>query len=116
MGGAHARGGVHKGHRSTARAWGDDMSRRRRVSAVAFALTAVVAAVLVPTASRPAAGADVHPNVVVILTDDQRWTTLPIMHAVDRTLVERGVHFANAFVSTPVCCPSRATYLTGLHA
>jgi hypothetical protein len=53
----------------------------------------VLAATLVPAKGR-VAGAEAHPNVVVILTDDQRWTTLPIMQTVERTLVARGVRFA----------------------
>jgi arylsulfatase A-like enzyme len=53
------------------------------------------------------------PNVVVILTDDQRWDTMWAMPTVQSELVERGVTFANAFVVNPTCCPSRASFLTG---
>lgn len=50
-------------------------------------------------------------NFVVILTDDQRWDTLWSMPVVQNRL--GGVLFANAFTTTPVCCPSRASLLTG---
>jgi N-acetylglucosamine-6-sulfatase len=56
----------------------------------------------------------VQPNIVVILTDDQRWDTLPYMPTVNSELVEHGVTFSNAFVENPLCCPSRASFLTGL--
>jgi N-acetylglucosamine-6-sulfatase len=54
-----------------------------------------------------------RPNVVVILTDDQRWDTLWAMPQVQNLLVKHGVTFTNAFVSNSFCCPSRATILTG---
>src|SRR6478672_10644277 len=53
------------------------------------------------------------PNIVLILTDDQRWDTLSWMPTVQRELVAHGVTFANAFVSNPQCCPSRVSILTG---
>jgi len=54
-----------------------------------------------------------HPNIVLILTDDQRWDTLWSMPVVRRLLVDHGVTFANAFVTNSDCCPSRSTILTG---
>ncbi len=54
-----------------------------------------------------------HPNIVLILTDDQRWDTLWSMPAVRRLLVDHGVTFTNAFVTNSDCCPSRSTILTG---
>jgi N-acetylglucosamine-6-sulfatase len=57
-----------------------------------------------------------HPNVLLILTDDQ---TLESMRVLDRTLARlaaEGTTFANAVVSYPMCCPSRATELTGQYA
>jgi N-acetylglucosamine-6-sulfatase len=56
------------------------------------------------------------PSIVFILTDDQRWDTLAQMPNVERLLGAHGVTFANAFVSDPLCCPSRASILTGLYA
>lgn len=51
--------------------------------------------------------------MVLILTDDQRWDSLWAMPNVQRLLVDRGVTFSNSFVVNPLCCPSRATLLTG---
>ena len=53
------------------------------------------------------------PNFVVIMTDDQRWDTLWAMPIVQDLLIRRGVNFTQAFVSTPLCCPSRASFLGG---
>ena len=54
-----------------------------------------------------------RPNVIVILTDDQTVGTLQLMPNV-RALARGGTTFANAFISNPLCCPSRAAILTGL--
>ena len=56
------------------------------------------------------------PDIVLIVTDDQRFDTLRWMPIVQRRLVRRGVTFTNAIVPTPTCCPSRASILTGLFA
>jgi N-acetylglucosamine-6-sulfatase len=60
-----------------------------------------------------AGSAHAAPNIVLVLTDDQRWDTLGAMPTVERELVRRGVTFANAFAVDPLCCPSRASILTG---
>lgn len=59
---------------------------------------------------------DPRPNIVVIMTDDQRWDTLKLMPNVVSELVEKGVTFSNSFVSIPMCCPSRASFYSGLWA
>jgi arylsulfatase A-like enzyme len=53
------------------------------------------------------------PDVVLILTDDQRADTLWAMPKVRSTLVDQGITFPNGFVVNPLCCPSRASILTG---
>jgi N-acetylglucosamine-6-sulfatase len=54
-----------------------------------------------------------QPNIVLILTDDQRWDQFRSMPNTRRLLIARGVDFTNAFVVNPLCCPSRASILTG---
>lgn len=62
------------------------------------------------------------PNVVFILTDDQRWDCLGVAgHPFLKTpnldrLANEGARFANAFVTTSICSPSRASFLSGLYA
>jgi arylsulfatase A-like enzyme len=53
------------------------------------------------------------PNIVLILTDDQRYDELSGMPIVNSELIDKGLSFTNGFVEDPLCCPSRATILTG---
>jgi N-acetylglucosamine-6-sulfatase len=59
------------------------------------------------------------PNVIVVLTDDQRAGTFEAMPWLRRKLA-RGdsgwLSFPNAFANTPLCCPARASLLTGRYA
>jgi arylsulfatase A-like enzyme len=72
-----------------------------------------------------------RPNIVVVMTDDQNMATLEtladlpsfatdcplrpgrIMPCVDQLLASRGVTFARHTAAYPLCCPSRATYISG---
>lgn len=62
-------------------------------------------------------------NILVVLTDDHRYDAMGFMKSqsfgdtptLDR-LAREGVHFRNAFVTTSLCSPSRATIFTGLYA
>ncbi len=53
------------------------------------------------------------PNIIFILTDDQDVETLAHMPRVQALLVKQGLAFKNAFVTYSLCCPSRASILTG---
>jgi N-acetylglucosamine-6-sulfatase len=57
-----------------------------------------------------------RPNVVVIETDDQTVSDLASMPQTRAIFEPHGVTFRNSFVSESQCCPSRATFLTGLYA
>jgi len=57
-----------------------------------------------------------RPNVIVIMTDDQTVESLRVMKNVRRLLVRQGTTFTNFFASFPLCCPSRATFLTGQYS
>lgn len=59
---------------------------------------------------------DTRPNVIVLMTDDQTVESLRVMPQVRRSLMREGATFENSFVSYPLCCPSRATLLTGQYA
>lgn len=61
------------------------------------------------------------PNIIFILTDDQRWDALgfagnDIIHTphMDK-LAGEGLYFENAFVTTAICAASRASLFTGLY-
>ena len=53
------------------------------------------------------------PNVVVIITDDQDVASLQVMPNVRELIADEGLEFTNSYATTPECCPSRATLLTG---
>ncbi|MDQ4094620.1 MAG: sulfatase [Actinomycetota bacterium] len=55
------------------------------------------------------------PNVLIIFTDDQR-DTLAKMGSVRRHFVAHGRNFPRAYATTPACCPSRASIMTGRFA
>jgi N-acetylglucosamine-6-sulfatase len=81
--------------------------------AAAACATAIAFALTHSSGPEPPPGA---PNIVLILTDDQRWDTLQSMPTVQQQLVRRGITFENAFVVNPLCCPSRASILTGQYS
>ncbi len=71
----------------------------------------------------PARAADARPNVLLILTDDQRYEGpggaagfLNVMPNVKTYLHDQGEFFPNAFATTSLCCPSRGALMTGRYA
>jgi len=60
-----------------------------------------------------------RPNIIFILTDDQRWDALGVMgNPIIKTpnldkLASAGILFENSYVTTSICCVSRASILTG---
>jgi len=93
-----------------------------RATAVWFRATQILAVLTsLLLAGRILAG-PARPNLLFVLTDDQRWDTLgaagnPVIHTphLDR-LAQRGTRFRNAFVTTAICCTSRATLFSGQYA
>jgi N-acetylglucosamine-6-sulfatase len=80
------------------------------VLALALAVASGLASRSGPSAVAQAPG--VKPNLLVIMTDDLETDDLKALPSV-RLLAEQGTTFANSFVGYSLCCPSRATYLTG---
>ncbi len=88
-------------------------------------ITAVVAAILFLFAAKslgtPETGDRQPPNVVLIISDDQRWTDYGFMgHPVIRTphldrLADRSLLFPRGYLPTALCRPSLATIVTGLY-
>lgn len=86
----------------------------------AWSLSAACVLALLPAAA--SAAAPERPNVLFVLTDDQRWDTigpggskhLKTPH-IDRLAAE-GTYFPNAFCTTSLCSPSRASILSGMYA
>jgi arylsulfatase A-like enzyme len=92
-----------------------------RYAAAASALLLLALAVVVsPSHASPR---DPRMNVVVILSDDQTFESIPhdppVMPKLQRLVQDPHQHwirFPNAFISTPLCCPSRASILTGRYS
>ncbi|HET9944221.1 MAG TPA: sulfatase, partial [Actinomycetes bacterium] len=59
---------------------------------------------------------DRPPNIVLVLTDDQRPDTVRWMPTVTRRIRDKGTRFSRVVASTPTCCPSRASIVTGRYA
>jgi len=81
--------------------------------APAFLTAFVLVACALPLSAH---AAEPRPNFVVLMTDDQTVDDLSAMPETRRLLAARGATFRNSFVSYSLCCPSRASYLTGQYA
>jgi N-acetylglucosamine-6-sulfatase len=95
--------------------------RARFRAAILFVVALAVLGPLVLTGADDAeqvglAPTRTKPDVVLILTDDQRTDTLMSMPSVRRLLVDQGTRFTEAHVHNSLCCPSRSTILTGLYS
>lgn len=71
---------------------------------------------------KPLGDSAAHPNIIMLLADDLDELTLQTlldngyMSNLKTHLLERGVRFSQSFVTNAICCPSRATYLTGQYS
>lgn len=100
----------------------------KRTSKVFGGLTlATVLAVGIPTAGavggrqasphtvdvRTATTTAARPNVLLVMADDMRADEIKWMPNVRKYITDRGSDFRNSFAPTPLCCPNRASFLTG---
>jgi N-acetylglucosamine-6-sulfatase len=85
---------------------------RNRLASVWCLLLPLLAA---PGVAQPPSTGTTPPNFIVILMDDldAQFGSLQIMTAVQRDLAKRGTTFSQAYVPISLCCPSRASILTG---
>ncbi|MCI0633453.1 MAG: sulfatase-like hydrolase/transferase [Actinobacteria bacterium] len=105
-----------------------------RAPIAALGLAALLSSVLVVTAAPPQrATASVRPNFVIVITDDQRFDTIgrctggfddtdlaagadACMPFLQQHLIANGTTFTRGYVTTSLCCPARASMLTGRYA
>lgn len=93
-----------------------------RRKAIKMAGAAALMGMMGPFASSPLLAKDRKPNILFILTDDHRYDAFSCMgHPVVKTpnldrIANEGANFTNTFVTTSLCSPSRASFLTGQYA
>src|SRR5215211_2376452 len=92
--------------------------RHRRGFGVRASTLVTVAALIALSGAAPVSVAAVaaQPNVVVVMVDDMNASALAYMPRVRSLIGTPGTTFANSVVSYSLCCPSRATFLTGQYA
>lgn len=102
----------------------------RRIAAVTLAVIAVTASPALwsaqwahamrtrsTLASTEGAAVAARPNILIFLTDDQRYEgTMSMLPSVKKWFGGQGTEFTDSYVTTPLCCPSRASILTGRYA
>lgn len=88
------------------------LPRLRRLPAILLALTGIATL----TAGTPAVARPIQPNVVVIMVDDMNMYALRYLRNVQSLIAGQGTTFDTSVVSYSLCCPSRATFLTGQYA
>jgi arylsulfatase A-like enzyme len=94
---------------------------RSRIATILAAAGVFTGVVFLPTGTT--AERDPRMNVIVIVTDDQSFDSIPhdpvVMPYLQSATGDPDDHwivFRNGFVTTPLCCPSRATLLTGRYS
>ena len=91
------------------------------MTTVAMTVAALIAGMTVAgtdgsgAAQRAGHGPNKRPNIVLVMTDDQALSQMSgeFMPNVSTLLAEPGTRFDHAYLTTPLCCPSRASLLTG---
>jgi arylsulfatase A-like enzyme len=99
------------------------MGRRPMGRTAAPVVLALVVLLVAGFVSSSPPRTDRRPNIVLILTDDQSLDSLPHeppvmpqLQSMMRDPADHWITFSNAFLNTPLCCPSRASILTGQYS
>lgn len=84
------------------------------IAVIVLGLVSVVAGAIDPPRAEAVGGPT--PDIVLVITDDQRADTLTYMPQLRRRVSSRGLRFRSAYIPNPSCCPSRASFLTGTYS
>jgi arylsulfatase A-like enzyme len=90
--------------------------RRGGILIALAAMAALLVAASPADARNAKTGKDGRPNILVVMTDDMNQADMAFMPKTRKLLGKQGTTFTNAITSFPLCCPSRATFLTGQYA
>lgn len=77
---------------------------------------AAVRPVSAPVSDAAARTTAARPNIVMIMADDMRADDLRFAPHLRTLVAKQGISFSNAFSPYPLCCPARASFLTGRYA
>jgi arylsulfatase A-like enzyme len=99
------------------------LNSRHVVAALAIVLVTVIGAPIAgrPELTEPAVASTEQPNIVIFMLDDtavhdgRLWGNPSLTPNIYDRFVRHGIHLSNAITETPLCCPARATLMTGLH-
>ena len=95
----------------------EELGARAKLIVLAAAITLVAALGASAAQARPSsADSDGRPNILVVMTDDMSAADLKLMPNVRKLLAAKGTTFDDAVDSFPLCCPARATFITGQYA
>ncbi len=95
----------------------EELGSRAKLALAGAAIVLVAAVGASAAQARPSsAGKDGRPNILVVMTDDMSTADLKLMPNVQKLLANKGTTFADAVDSFPLCCPARATFITGQYA
>ena len=83
------------------------------ISKLVSNIAAVLGLLLAASAPAQAQTGAEPPNIVFVLTDDEDLLIHPYMPKVKALIEEQGAVFENAFVTYPLCCPSRTSIMRG---
>lgn len=97
---------------------GGRLRRGRLAFAGLVACGASLGAFFLAGDSAPASLPPEPPNIILIVTDDQDLRSFrgEVMPATRKVIADKGTIFKNAIATTPQCCPSRASLITGQYA
>lgn len=89
---------------------------RLLAAAVAAGLVLALVGASAAQARQAGVGSSERPNILVVMTDDEALADVEHMPNVRKLLERKGTTFENAVDSFPLCCPARATFITGQYA
>jgi len=94
----------------------EGLVRLRHLTLVALLLALLLVHGAAQAADRHRAAVAPRPNVVVVWSDDQTLEEMRFLPKTQALIARQGVSFTNYFDSFSLCCPARATFLTGQYA
>jgi arylsulfatase A-like enzyme len=84
-----------------------------RLAAISVAALALLSGTTPATGRVQSDASSRRPNILFIVTDDQRIGTLNVMPSTEKLFVDGGTTFNDAYATSPLCCPSRTSIMTG---